>query len=53
MIARRQEIDYADYRERHEQAFPVDGGDYPAPRETAGPYRLAGLFGHKRVYEPR
>lgn len=52
-IARRRDIGYADYRERHEQAFPVDGGDHPAPRETTGPYRLAGLFGHKRVYEPR
>ncbi|MER5758627.1 hydroxymethylglutaryl-CoA synthase [Streptomyces sp. NPDC002082] len=52
-IAGRREIGYADYRERHEQAFPVDGGDHPAPRETTGPYRLAGLFGHKRVYEPR
>lgn len=52
-IARRQDIDYADYRERHEQAFPVDGGDHPAPEETTGPYRLAGLFGHKRVYAPR
>ncbi|MET9854221.1 hydroxymethylglutaryl-CoA synthase [Streptomyces sp. NPDC006450] len=52
-IARRQDIGYADYRERHQQAFPVDGGDHPAPRETTGPYRLAGLFGHKRVYEPR
>ncbi|MFI5761492.1 hydroxymethylglutaryl-CoA synthase [Streptomyces sp. NPDC051563] len=52
-ISRRREIGYPDYRERHEQAFPVDGGDHPAPKETTGPYRLAGLFGHKRVYEPR
>lgn len=52
-ITRRQEIDYARYRELHEQSFPVDGGDYPVPRETTGPYRLAGLSGHKRIYEPR
>ncbi|MFD6260878.1 hydroxymethylglutaryl-CoA synthase [Micromonospora chalcea] len=52
-IDRRQEIDYATYRELHEHAFPVDGGDYPAPAVTTGPYRLAGLSGHKRVYEPR
>ena len=46
-------IDYAKYRELHEHSFPVDGGDYPLPIETTGPYRLAGLFGHKRVYVPR
>jgi hydroxymethylglutaryl-CoA synthase len=52
-IDRRQDIDYAKYREIHEHSFPVDGGDYSVPQETSGPYRLAGLSGHKRVYEPR
>lgn len=52
-IDRRQDIDYAKYRELHEQSFPVDGGDYPVPRETTGPYRLAALSAHKRIYEPR
>ncbi|SHN26386.1 hydroxymethylglutaryl-CoA synthase [Actinacidiphila paucisporea] len=53
VIVRRQEIDYAKYRELHEQSLPVDGGDYRVPRETTGPYRLAALSGHKRIYEPR
>jgi hydroxymethylglutaryl-CoA synthase len=52
-IGRRQDIDYATYREIHEHTFPTDGGDHPLPRETTGPYRLAGLFGHKRIYETR
>lgn len=52
-ITRRQDIDYAKYRELHEQSFPADGGDHPVPRETAGPYRLAALSGHKRIYELR
>ncbi|MEV8021418.1 hydroxymethylglutaryl-CoA synthase [Streptomyces sp. NPDC086554] len=52
-IARRQDIDYAKYRELHERSFPADGADHPVERETAGPYRLAGLSGHKRIYEPR
>ncbi|MEU7646372.1 hydroxymethylglutaryl-CoA synthase [Streptomyces huasconensis] len=52
-ISRRQPIDYARYRELHEHSFPVDGGDHPVPRETTGPYRLAALSGHKRIYEPR
>ncbi|MEU6009350.1 hydroxymethylglutaryl-CoA synthase [Streptomyces sp. NPDC047453] len=52
-IGRRQDIDYAKYREIHEYSFPADGKDHPVPRETTGPYRLAGLSGHKRIYEPR
>ncbi|MEV6752859.1 hydroxymethylglutaryl-CoA synthase [Streptomyces sp. NPDC051214] len=52
-IARRQDIDYARYRALHEHSFPADGGDHPVPRETTGPYRMAGLLGHKRIYEPR
>jgi hydroxymethylglutaryl-CoA synthase len=52
-IDRRQSIDYAKYRELHRRSFPADGGEHPVPVETTGPYRLAGLFGHKRVYVPR
>lgn len=52
-IGRRQDIDYATYRRIHEHTFPADGGDHPVPNETTGPFRLAGLFGHKRMYEPR
>ncbi|WP_225801858.1 hydroxymethylglutaryl-CoA synthase [Streptomyces sp. NK15101] len=52
-IGRRQEIDYATYRELHERSFPVDGGDHPTPEETTGPYRLVGLSGHKRIYASR
>ena len=52
-ISRRRNIDYARYREIHEHSFPVDGGDHPLPRETVGPYRLAGLSGHKRIYTPQ
>jgi hydroxymethylglutaryl-CoA synthase len=52
-ISRRRPITYARYRELHEHAFPVDGGHHPVPTETTGPYRLAALSGHKRIYEPR
>lgn len=52
-IARRRDIDYARYRELHARSFPTDGGDHPVPAETTGPYRLAGLFGHKRIYVAR
>ncbi|HEY0535566.1 MAG TPA: hydroxymethylglutaryl-CoA synthase [Actinoplanes sp.] len=53
VIGRRRAIDYAKYRQIHEHSFPADGGNYTLPRETTGPYRLAGLSGHKRIYEPR
>ena len=52
-IARRQPIDYATYRDLHEQSLPDDGGDHAVPRQTRGPYRLAALSGHKRIYEPQ
>ncbi|WP_306205428.1 hydroxymethylglutaryl-CoA synthase [Actinoplanes sp. RD1] len=52
-IDRRADIDYATYRALHQRSFPTDGGDHATPRETTGPYRLAGLSGHKRIYEPR
>lgn len=52
-IARRKPVDYAGYRELHERSFPADGGDHATPSQTTGPFRLAGLSGHKRIYEPR
>lgn len=52
-IDRRQPVDYAVYRELHEWSFPTDGGDHPTPPQTTGPFRLAALRGHKRIYETR
>ncbi|MEZ0069965.1 hydroxymethylglutaryl-CoA synthase [Streptacidiphilus sp. MAP12-20] len=52
-IARRRPVDYAGYRELHEQTFPTDGGDHPTPEQTTGPFRLAGIRAHKRVYQVR
>lgn len=52
-ISRRRPVDYAGYRALHERSFPADGGDHPTPSQTTGPFRLAGLSGHKRIYETR
>ncbi|WCD91399.1 Hydroxymethylglutaryl-CoA synthase (plasmid) [Streptomyces xanthophaeus] len=52
-IARRKPVDYATYRELHERSFPADGGDHPTPEQTSGRFRLAGLSGHKRIYQTR
>ncbi len=52
-IDRRRPLDCAGYRELHERSFPTDGGDHPTPRQTTGPFRVAALRGHKRIYETR
>ncbi|NEE14181.1 hydroxymethylglutaryl-CoA synthase [Streptomyces sp. SID7499] len=52
-VARRREVDHMTYRELHEWSLPADGGDHPTPSQTTGPFRLAALRGHKRVYERR
>lgn len=52
-IDRRKSVKYARYRTLHERYFPADGGVHPTPIETTGPYRLAALRDHKRVYEAR
>jgi hydroxymethylglutaryl-CoA synthase len=52
-IARRRPVDYARYRELHRRSFPADGGDHPVPEETTGPFRLAALSQHKRIYAVR
>ncbi|GCB50871.1 hydroxymethylglutaryl-CoA synthase [Streptomyces sp. NL15-2K] len=50
-IDRRQPVDYVGYRRLHQRSLPADGGDHPIPAQTTGPFRLAALRGHKRIYE--
>ncbi|MGW0761147.1 hydroxymethylglutaryl-CoA synthase [Streptomyces sp. NPDC002814] len=52
-IARRRPVDYTGYRALHERSFPTDGGHHATEAQTTGPFRLAGLSGHKRLYERR
>jgi hydroxymethylglutaryl-CoA synthase len=52
-VDRRTPLDYAAYRDLHERTFPADGGDHPTQAQTTGPYRLAALRAHKRIYETR
>ncbi|MFF9481530.1 hydroxymethylglutaryl-CoA synthase [Streptomyces sp. NPDC014733] len=53
VIARRRPLDHAGYRALHAWSLPADGGDHSTPAQTTGPYRLAGVSGHKRLYETR
>ncbi|MCM6778677.1 hydroxymethylglutaryl-CoA synthase [Nocardia sp. CDC159] len=52
-IADRRPIDYLGYRSLHEMTLPTDGGDHALVEEALGPFRLAGLSGHKRIYQVR
>jgi hydroxymethylglutaryl-CoA synthase len=52
-IDRRKPLDYAAYRELHEHRLPADGGSHSNPEQTTGPFRLAGISGHKRLYTKR
>ncbi|MET9830127.1 hydroxymethylglutaryl-CoA synthase [Streptomyces sp. NPDC006385] len=51
-VDRRQTVDYPAYRELRDNSLPTDGGDHMLPAQTEGPYRLAGISGHKRLYAP-
>ncbi|MFB7472673.1 hydroxymethylglutaryl-CoA synthase [Kitasatospora sp. NPDC056184] len=52
-VERRRPVGFARYRELHGASLPADGGDHPTPEQTTGPFRLAGISGHKRRYEKR
>ncbi|WBB60986.1 hydroxymethylglutaryl-CoA synthase [Streptomyces sp. WMMC500] len=52
-ITRRTTIDYPTYLQLHENTLPTDGTHHTTPTQTTGPYRLAGINNHKRIYETR
>ena len=52
-VQRRREIDYATYRQLHQRRLPADGGEHLLPEQSTGPFRLAALRGHKRIYTAR
>jgi hydroxymethylglutaryl-CoA synthase len=51
LLADRVEVSYKEYAELYDQRLPTDGSDYETPRHETGLFRLAGLAGHKRIYE--
>ncbi len=50
LLADRIEVDHAEYLRLSVQVSPVDGGDHPVEAVTRGPFRLAAVTGHQRVY---
>lgn len=51
MLADRVELDYEQYKAVFTRRVPTDGGVHTFPRGRTGPFRLAGIRNHKRIYE--
>jgi hydroxymethylglutaryl-CoA synthase len=50
-VETRQVIDHETYRALRLQSLPTDGGSHELPHRTKGPFRLAALRDHQRIYE--
>ncbi|KIF01939.1 3-hydroxy-3-methylglutaryl-CoA synthase [Streptomyces sp. RSD-27] len=50
-VADRRPVSYTAYRDLHGSALPTDGSRHATAALTPGPYRLAGIRGHQRIYE--
>jgi hydroxymethylglutaryl-CoA synthase len=53
LLDERTEVGYAEYLRIVHPVNPVDGGDHPIEQISRGPFRLAAITGHQRVYERR
>jgi hydroxymethylglutaryl-CoA synthase len=51
MLESRTALAYQQYEDIMNLPFPTDGGDHVFAQYRTGPYRLAGLSQHKRIYE--
>lgn len=50
-LAIREALSLADYEAYMAYELATDGGTHETPRVTRGPFRLAGIEGHSRIYE--
>jgi hydroxymethylglutaryl-CoA synthase len=51
MLERRHELTYEQYKTLYCHRLPTDGTAYVTERSSSGPFRLAGIRDHKRIYE--
>jgi hydroxymethylglutaryl-CoA synthase len=51
LLKNRTELSYRQYEDIYNLAFPTDGGEHTFSRYQTGPFRLAGVRDHKRIYE--
>ncbi len=50
MLEARTELSYTQYLKFYNFECPADGGDHCMPKQTTGPFRLASIDQHKRIY---
>ncbi|HVY53889.1 MAG TPA: hydroxymethylglutaryl-CoA synthase, partial [Gammaproteobacteria bacterium] len=51
MLSSRSVLSYDEYEKFYNFAYPVDGGTLEIPHHKTGPFRLARIQDHKRIYE--
>jgi hydroxymethylglutaryl-CoA synthase len=51
MLDHRTELTFRQYEDIYNYGIPSDGGDHRFAQYRTGPFRFAGLHGHKRLYE--
>jgi hydroxymethylglutaryl-CoA synthase len=51
LLENRTELSYRQYEDIYNLVFPTDGGTHTFSRYRTGPFRLAGVKEHKRLYE--
>jgi hydroxymethylglutaryl-CoA synthase len=51
LLENRIELSYRQYEDIYNLVFPTDGGTHTFSRYRTGPFRLAGVKEHKRIYE--
>jgi hydroxymethylglutaryl-CoA synthase len=51
MLDSRIPLTYRQYEDIYNLPFPTDGGEHHFSRYRTGPFRLAGVKGHRRLYE--
>jgi hydroxymethylglutaryl-CoA synthase len=51
LLAGRTELTFRQYEDIYHYGIPADGGDHVFAQYRTGPFRLAGIQEHKRIYE--
>ena len=51
LLAGRTELTFQQYEDIYNYGIPTDGGEYTFAQYRTGPFRFAGIRGHKRIYE--
>ena len=50
LLVGRTELTFQQYEDIYNYGIPTDGGEHTFPQYRTGPFRFAGMQGHKRIY---